>query len=509
MARYIPPRRPIPRAVTRPVAKGVQQNRVVTILGNEPSASLSTLVASPWGFTDSDTDVTVTTVDANADPMAGVVWTASAEDTAVSASLSTVEVSPSSIENDDTETATITATVKNANGVALPDIPAAQIAVSSTGSGNTIAALSGVTDAQGRITTTIKSTTAETKTLSATVCGLAVTDTASLSVQAVGGTVATFTDISRDASNTDGGDLVTLTVSTIVGTPEVRFDGILADDITVASATTITCRVPANPSVGVCDVVCGGVGLTNPRAAKIGGEFEYLPVASTVVVDTDFETGSIPAALTASGTTPAGISVQTTEKYAGTYAVQAQLLGADTGGDGTYIRNTTNLDVSSYANGFYIRYYQKYGADTLANLGDQIKSFLFRTASGTGQPGWIMQGIGPDFPDGSSPNDTFVSFIDNGILNINGTPNEGRSGIAPTVWTEWIQWQYWDGTNGRCKQWVNGQLLFDVTSASLGGTGTDYRFRLGIPYIQNRADDVVVYIDEVFAGDGFPNVVEP
>ena len=426
----------------------------------------------------------------------------------LSAANSIVTASPATIENDGVEAATVTITVRDANGNPLPGIPGASVVVAVSGTGNTVTQPATATNANGQTTASFVSTVAETKTISVTVAGLAVTDTASVVVQAVGGTVATFTDISRDASNTDGGDLVYLTVSTISGTPEVRFDGILASDITVVDATTISCRVPANPSTGVCDVVCGGVGLTNPRASKIGGDFEYLPVAS-VSETADFETGSLPAWLTATGTTPSGISVQTTEKYAGTYAVQAQLLGADTGGDGTYIRNTTNLDVSSYANGYYIRYYQKYGPDTLANLGDQIKSFLFRTASGTGQPGWIMQGIGPDFPDGSAPNNTFVSFIDNGVLNINGTPNEGRSGIGPTVWTEWIQWQYWDGTNGRCKQWVNGQLLFDVTSASLGGTGTDYRFRLGIPYIQNRADDVVVWVDEVFAGDGFPNVVEP
>ena len=57
MARFIPPRRPIPRSVTRPVAKGAHQNTVVTILGGStPSYANSTFsAASATGTADGAT----------------------------------------------------------------------------------------------------------------------------------------------------------------------------------------------------------------------------------------------------------------------------------------------------------------------------------------------------------------------------------------------------------------------------------------------------------------------
>jgi hypothetical protein len=416
---------------------------------------------------------------------------------------STVVASPTTIADDGVESSTITVTLRNTDGNPMPNRAVTLAFVSGTG---TLTQPVGVTNQQGVITGSVVSSTNGSMVISASTLGVQIGNASVFAGSSGSGSVSAFTDISRDAANTAGGTLVTLTVADATGTPTVLFGGASATDVTVVNSTTITCRTPAT-SAGVVGVSCAGVPLTNPRAAKIGGAFEILPVATTTFVSTTFDSGSLPAELTATGS---GVTVQTAEKYSGTHAMQTQLVGAASGGDGSYARNTTNLDVSSYANGVYVRYYQKYGENTLANLGDQIKSFLFRRQSGSGQPGWIMQGIGPDFPDGSSPNDTFVSFIDSGILNINGTPNQGRSGIGPTVWTEWVQWQYWDAglSQGRCKQWVNGQLLFDVTSASLGGTGTDYRFRLGIPYVQNRVGDCVVWIDEVFAGDGFPNPVE-
>jgi hypothetical protein len=367
----------------------------------------------------------------------------------------------------------------------------------------------GVTNQQGVATGSIVSTGAGAKTISAATLGVTLTDTASLSVQTAGGTVATFTDISRDASNTNGGDTVLLTVSDIVDVPEVRFDGILASDITVVNATTISCIVPANPTAGVCDVVCGGVTLDNPRASIIGGDFEYLPVASTTFVSADFNSGSIPAGWSSS-TDGGTLTVTTADKYSGTHSLLASV-PAGTGGQDAYIRNSTNIDIGAEANGVYVRRYAKMTAATAANLGDQIKSYLFRRAAGAGQPGWVMQGIGPDFPDGDAGAVTFVSFVDNGIGNIGGTPNQGRSGIETGTWVEWVDWQYWNaGTSeGRIKQWVNGKLLFDYSDANLGSANTDYRVRFGIPYSQNAAGTCEVYVDDIFVGNGFPNAVVP
>jgi hypothetical protein len=407
------------------------------------------------------------------------------------------------IENDGVASSTVTIRVLNTDGNPMAGLAAANIVLAVTGTGNTLTQPTGVTDNDGYISGSFVSSGAATKTASFTVLGTAITDTASVVVSAASGTVATVTDISRDADNTAGGARVTFTITGPVDLPTVTFDGVSATGITLDSSTSLSCNVPAG-SAGLADIVVGGVNFVNPRAAKIGGDFEYLPVASTTFVDADFEGGVIPASL--SSTTSGGtLTVTTADKYSGTYSLLASV-PAGTGGQDAYVRNATNIDIGAEANGVYVRYYAKMTAATAANLGDQIKSYLFRRAAGGGQPGWIMQGIGPDFPSGGGT--TFVSFIDNGILNINGTPNQGRSGVATGEWVEWVNWQYWNGSAGRCKQWVNGKLLFDVTDAALGSANTDYRVRFGIPYSQNATGTCEVYVDEIFVGNGFPSPVE-
>jgi hypothetical protein len=100
----------------------------------------------------------------------------------VDAGACTVSVSAASIPNDNATTATITVRCLDDRGNPMQRLAAANVVVSSTGTGNTIAALSGVTNQNGEISTTIRSSVAEAKTISATVLGEAVTDTASLPV---------------------------------------------------------------------------------------------------------------------------------------------------------------------------------------------------------------------------------------------------------------------------------------------------------------------------------------
>jgi len=361
----------------------------------------------------------------------------------------------------------------------------------------------GVTNQQGVITGSVVSSTNGSMVISASTLGVQIGNASVFAGSSGSGSVSAFTDISRDAANTAGGTLVTLTVADATGTPTVLFGGASATDVTVVNATTITCRTPAT-SAGVVGVSCAGVPLTNPRASKIGGAFEILPVAATTLVDADFEGGTLPASLTTSGT--GTIEVVTTSPYSGTYCLRTAFAS---GTGSANVRNTTDIDVSSYANGVYVRFYQKTTATTVSNLGDQIKSWIFRRASGSGQPAWIMQGIGPAFSDGVS-NTTFVDFIDNGVKNINGVPNQGRSLQGVGDWNEWVFWQSWDAGDsvGRCKTWLNGQLRYDVTSEFLGGTGADYRARIGIAYIQNAVGACEFFIDEIFIGDGFPDPVE-
>jgi len=72
----------------------------------------------------------------------------------------------------------ITITVLDTNGDPIPGIPASEITVNCTGSGNTIIGPDQPTDGNGRTTAKITSTVAETKTVSAAVSGTLLSDTA-------------------------------------------------------------------------------------------------------------------------------------------------------------------------------------------------------------------------------------------------------------------------------------------------------------------------------------------
>src|SRR5207247_1308375 len=76
-------------------------------------------------------------------------------------------------------TATITVTARDANG---SPIAGATVQLQASGSGNTLTQPTGPTDASGVATGTLRSTAAEAKTISATIDGLAVTQTAAVTV---------------------------------------------------------------------------------------------------------------------------------------------------------------------------------------------------------------------------------------------------------------------------------------------------------------------------------------
>jgi hypothetical protein len=100
----------------------------------------------------------------------------------VSAANCTVSVSPATIESDGVDATTVTIRVLDDRGEPMQGLAAANIVVACTGSGNTITQPTGTVDRNGYITASIVSTGAAVKTVSATVKGLAVTQTASLTV---------------------------------------------------------------------------------------------------------------------------------------------------------------------------------------------------------------------------------------------------------------------------------------------------------------------------------------
>ena len=148
-----------------------------------PSYARSTFTAaSATGTADGSTTNahTLTLYDTNGVLMAGRAVTFTTELTAVSAANST-------LVDDAAEIATTTGTlnlilvVKDAAGDPLPNIQAARIVYSSTGTGNTFGTPS-VTDKNGQSLCTFSSTVAEAKTISVTVDGVLVTQTAGVTV---------------------------------------------------------------------------------------------------------------------------------------------------------------------------------------------------------------------------------------------------------------------------------------------------------------------------------------
>ncbi|MGH7567794.1 MAG: Ig-like domain-containing protein [Gemmatimonadales bacterium] len=133
---------------------------------------------------------------------------------AVSAALSTVAAAPTTITVG-SGASTITVTAKDALGNA---IPGASVVLAATGTGNTLTQPAGPTDASGVATGSLSSGVAGTKTVSATINGVAITQTALVTVTAAP-TTTTITGDAPDPSVVGEAVTVTFTVTSTGGTP--------------------------------------------------------------------------------------------------------------------------------------------------------------------------------------------------------------------------------------------------------------------------------------------------
>jgi hypothetical protein len=152
--------------------------------------SSSTLTAAAWAPTADGvtTDaLTFTLRDALSAGMPFESWTATVERVSLSASLSEVTASPSSIENDGVDEAFVTATIRDEDGYAAPGIAASAVVLAVTGSGNTVTQPASATNASGQTSGSFVTTQAATKTASITAAGLAITDTAAVEASGGGG----------------------------------------------------------------------------------------------------------------------------------------------------------------------------------------------------------------------------------------------------------------------------------------------------------------------------------
>ncbi len=213
-----------------------------------------------------------------------------------SASASSVAVSPATITAGG-GSSTITVTVRDDGNNPVGGV---SVSVSSTGSDNTISPASASTGSNGVATFTFSSTTAETKAISATAGGVAITDGATITVQKVSSLVEITSDES-DPSSVNDVVTVEFTVTGSGGTP--------SGDVTVTvSGGTESCTGTLSAGSGSCDItlLLPGTGTNNRRVltATYGGDARFSG-------DTDSENHRVdplPPSQASTTTTITGVS---------------------------------------------------------------------------------------------------------------------------------------------------------------------------------------------------------
>ena len=271
------------------------------------------------------------------------------------AGLSSVAVTTPTVA-DNTAVSTITITVRNASSTPLSGVANTKFVISSTGSNNTIVQPAGATNGSGETTGTIKSTTAETKTISVTVGGVAITGTADavftpapidnyiITSGVIGGQVAgTSFEVAiqaRDVNGnfiTSGGDAAE-TVNITLGQVDGAASGLSVNTVGGVATATVTMTVAqANQTLTF-------TGATSTKTTGASNTFTVTPGAvnagtSSLTVDT--------ASLTVnSGTASSTATITLRDQYSnlindGTVVLLSTgsdnlISGTTNNGDGTY-----------------------------------------------------------------------------------------------------------------------------------------------------------------------------
>jgi len=283
--------------------------------------------------------------------------------------------------------------------------------------------------------------------------------------------------------------VVQLTGSGFGASDAVTFGSTPATGVTLLNATTLQATVPPG-SAGPVNVTV----VHNGIPATLTNGFTYWPAPTTTYASTDFEGGTIPSPFDPGGC--AGAS--TAQAHRGTYSALCQATSS-----GAIAGVTYNAPQSVMISGdFYVRWYILIPAATLTSTAHngQIKLYLSRQTTGSGQPGWLMLGEGSEF---NSSNNSLESVIDDGIINIVLGPT-----ITPGVWHEIEIYQHRDLTTslGTSRVWFDGKLQGSATSANMGSNNTTaiYWTRVGLVYTQNAASyPLQVYVDDIVIANGF------
>jgi hypothetical protein len=330
-----------------------------------------------------------------------------------------------------------------------------------------------------------------TFTLVFTSPGLTSATSATISVSTATGS-ATLTGISRSAGSTAGGVVVQLTGSGFAAGDAVTFGGTPATGVTLLNATTLQATVPPG-SAGPVNVTV----VHNGVPATLTNAFTYWPAPTTTIASTGFETGAIASPFYADADANGATTVSSAQAHSGTHSVLCQ--AASTGIAGLSFNQSASVMIDK---DFYVRWYFLIPAASLTSTAHngQIKLYLSRQMTGSGQPGWLMLGEGSQF---NSNNNSLESAIDNGLAIVATGP-----AITPDVWHEVQVFQRRNSSTGQgtSQVWFDGKLQGSATSANMGGSdGTvTYWTRMGLVYTQLAASyPLQVYVDDVVVANGF------
>lgn len=305
-------------------------------------------------------------------------------------------------------------------------------------------------------------------------------------------TVTQVLALSRDAGSASGGAVLRISGNGFGAGDAVSFGGTPATGISLIDAFTIQATAPAGTvgTVGV-SVVHNGNTATLPNA------FEYLPVATTTFFRSDFEGATSLNPFFNDGDS---VTISRDVAYSGTQSVKATRTTTGTAGLAFSFSSPLNPALSE-PNGIYMRWYMYIPTASVNNVQGpfgQIKTMLFRMSTGSGQPGYLMCGIGSGFRSLR-----YACFVDYGIKTFPGYVTSSTLGDG--VWLEIQTWNARSNGTGRARMWINGKQVFDVSDVDLGSSvATDrYIAHLGLAYVEAQTGPVSVYLDNVAGANGY------
>jgi hypothetical protein len=222
-----------------------------------------------------------------------------------SPSLSTVAALPSSITAGGSGT-TITVTARDAGG---NPISGASVTLAATGTGNTLTQPLGPTNASGEATGALASTVAEAKTVSATIDGVGITQTAAVTVTAGAPSATTSTVAASPTSITVNAGTSTITVTV----KDANGNAVSGSSVVLSATGTGNTLTPPSGPTNASGVFTATLQSSVAEAKTVSATAGGTAITQTAAVQvTDQPPPGITQTLLTAGTNPTNTTVYST-----------------------------------------------------------------------------------------------------------------------------------------------------------------------------------------------------